>query len=318
MIIDLDLNLEKIQFNESAIDNKILAKKISKKFDLSKYQPVDITQTSNLTTPGLFGLLSKCYSNHLPVKINPHDIWILLSGQMSSIISSDVEYYRELFTDSKDKENISVAAGDPVNLPFDSVIALLKDKVNFDISIVTPDFSTDDDSVRLMKSAIFLEMSSNYYTYSMFCCGIPKINLGGTKEDWEKLLSSFNILYKTFYNYNTPEKYGAWIKSVKSILTKLVEEFDSETPDVEFFKNIFTQNNVGSGRQLEINGWVTELFFDPPKILLLHNFLSSVAKVEYKNESTNKEYVALLGGCSYKVNEDFYELIYTKHVYEKV
>ena len=275
------------------------------------------TDRINLKNHGLFGLISHAYKYHKSVTINPTDVWILILSQFKTIIKENVEFYRHLFTDSPEKTEISVPTNSLYELPVESVIARLNEYIKFDSKLVRVEFSTDTPIANEVKNHLLLDMASPYFNYSMFLCGIPSIKIGGEVEDWERLENAFLQLNEIFYLKDNDE-YLNWQCSVAHIASVLLSAAKGDY-DVDFFGDIFTQRNVGSGGDLEIKGWITSLFYKLPKVPKIENFNSHISCIEYKNKSTNKDYIMLSGGFNYKIDEyGFYSLEYSKHIFDKV
>lgn len=279
-----------------------------------QYQAVDEVPESNLYNRGFVGLLSKAYSEHLPVAIAPHDIWIVLLSEVTKEVAEHAQQYRSLFTQNEEKQLLTVMSGSMTHMPMEQLSAVLGQNVQFNSDILFPAFSTQTPIVKEVIQAIFCDMASPYYDYGMFCCGIPRIELLGTTEDWKLLQQSWlDIL--TVFNSESMHKYT---NKIAPILEQFVQTSQGHV-NLDFWKNIFTQKNVGSGGDLTIDGWVTDLFMakhDFPKIT---NFTSTHGVVKYTQLDTGREFVALYGGFHTEINENgSYQLQYNRFVFEKV
>ena len=279
-----------------------------------QYKAIDNIPESDLYNGSFVGLLSKAYSQHLPVSISPHDIWVVLLSEITKEIAEYPKNYRSLFTDSEEKKTLSVGSGSETHMPMNRLSELLGSKVKFDSGILFPAFSTQTPIITEVIQAIFCEMASPYYNYSMYCCGIPRIELAGTIEDWELLLSSWIQLTNVF-NTLPITKYS---ERVVPILNQFVQAAKGEV-DIDFWKDIFNQRNVGSGGDLVISGWITKLFmaeYATPKIT---HFTYTHGIVTYKNENTGRNFAAIYGGFHTEVNDNgYYQLQYNGFVFEKI
>ena len=327
-IFHLDINMTIIVLNDS-LEQKDASRYESAQSpkSVAKYRPFNredvlsyvagSTPTLNLRNHGLFGLLSHAYTYHAPVVMNPTDVWILIISQLKTIIKENAEEYRHLFTESDDKTEISVPSNSFHELPVNLVIDKLNEYLKFDTNLVRTKFSTDTDIANEVKDHLLLDMSSPFFSYTMFMCGIPSIKLGGTVDDWQLLENNFIELNKLFYS-NTNEDYICWQSSVLHIVSQLLEASKGNY-DVAFFEDIYTQQNIGSGNELQINGWITNLFYKMPPVSKIDNFNSHASCVEYVNTSTNKNYAMISGGFSYNQTDDgFIQLEYSKHFFEIV
>jgi len=280
-----------------------------------KFNAVEEVPKSLMRNTGLVGLLSAAYSSHLKVALAPHDIWIVLISEIAKEVNTNPDKYRALFTKSDKKEEISVPSGSMTHIPMHTLSQALAKKVQFDSTLLFPEFSTNTEMSIEVIQAMFCDMASPYYSYSMFCCGIPKIKLLGEKKDWENLQTSWNKLIKIFET-DTLHAYG---EKVNVILDKINATFTSPDGNADFWKDIFTQKNVGSGGELTIDGWITELFVTKHSFAKITNFTATHGIVSYTQLQSKKEFCRIYGGFDMKKdNEDFYQIHYSSYVYEKI
>lgn len=291
--------------------------KTQHEYGKKKFEHVQGIIESKLRNHNFIGLLSKAYSEHLKIAISPYDIWIVLLSELSKEVATNPDTYRNLFTDSKEKKEITVLSASLVEMPVDSLVEHLHHLVKFDSSIMFPTFSFNDEKAVETINAIFCDMASPFYDYSMFCCGIPAIKLLGTREDWEKIQLHWDSKIKSlFVNVNPSiEKY---FDRVAVIIGNIINSYELDFSD--WWKDIYTQKNIGSGGELEVNGWIKLLFLKQHKYeVKLENFTNTYGIVQYKQLDTDKNYVAVYGGFDYEKDEDgFVRLVYDKIIYEKL
>jgi hypothetical protein len=278
-----------------------------------KYQFFYEFPQTKLRNAGLLGFLSHAYSNHVNVSISPYDIWILIISEVSKFIVDKPEPFRELFTDSTEKKEILVPTNSEYEMPMDLLSEALSKSINFDASILFPELSIESEESVGMIQALFCEMASPYYSYSMFMCGLPEIKVLGTVDDWKNIRTNFDKLFELLgkcYNFkNYPVR-------VKIILDNIVNSFEaSEADRISFWKDIFTQKNVGSGSQLEVDGWITHFLIVQKKPLKLENFTNTIGYVRYKNLTSGNNYMSIHGGFDYDLDEEeFACLRYSKYI----
>lgn len=278
-----------------------------------KYQFLYQFPKTKLRNAGFLGFLSHAYSNHVKVAISPYDIWILIISEVSKFIVDKPEPFRALFTNSDEKKEILVPTESEYEMPMDLLTRALACNVKFDASILFPELSIESEDSVGMIQALFCEMASPYYSYSMFMCGLPEIKVLGTVDDWKNISTNFDKLFELLgecYNFKN------YTLRVKIILDNIVNSFEaSELDRISFWKDIFTQKNVGSGGQLEVNGWITHFLIVQQKPLKLENFTNNIGYVRYKNVSSGNSYMSVHGGFDYDLDEeDFAVLRYTKHI----
>ena len=277
----------------------------------------DWTIKTKLPNNGFLGFLSHAYSNHVKIAISPYDIWILIISEVSKFVVSNPESFRSLFTHCDEKQQIVVLSDSLYEMPMDVLSAALASKINFNADILFPKFSMENKESVEMIQALFCEMASPYYSYAMLLCGLPEIKVLGTIDDWKAIRTHFNNLFDLLGKCHNFENYPV---RVNTILDSVISSFEySDQDKVSFWKDIFTEKNIGSGSQREINGWITHFLIVQKKPLKLENFTNSIGYVRYKSLDTGKDLMSVHGGFDYELDEeDFACLKYSKHIAVKV
>jgi Domain of unknown function (DUF4419) len=131
---------------------------------------------------------------------------------------------------------------------FSSQIQQATDPVLYETLIC--DFSTTSAAIRIASEVALMDTFSSYFTYRLRCvCGIPKITITGTPEDWRRILARVEVL----------ETYGLewWVSRLRPILSEFVLAAD-QNPSLEFWKAIYKPVNA-YGDEV-VTGWLTDLF----------------------------------------------------------
>lgn len=278
-----------------------------------KYQFLFEFPKTKLRNIGFLGFLSHAYSNHVKVAISPYDIWILIISEVSKFIVDKPEPFRGLFTDSDKKKEITIFTDAEYEMPMGELSAALASNIKFDANIIFPEFSIESAESVEMIQALFCEMASPYYSYSMLMCGLPEVKVLGTVDDWKNIKTNFDKLFELLngcYNFKN------YVLKAGIILDSIINSFESSEADaVDFWKDIFTEKNFGSGSQREINGWITHFLIVKQKPLNLVNFTNTIGYVRYKNLGSGNNYISVHGGFDYDLDkEEFAVLRYTKHI----
>lgn len=238
--------------------------------------------------------LERCWADHLGAVITPDIVWYTILTELSLIIQADPEKHRHLFSQSEKKQKITVFSGSPIHIPLASIIDALRDKVPTNVDQFTPEFTTSDDRSRHARYAAFCDAMSPYYSYSMMCCGIPHIQVRGTVEDWRRMEDCFDLITSVM------ELDTGWKQRVNDILTQCPERLTSP----EWWAGMFKLVECGSGSQVEVDGWIRDLFLKQPNPAYTRNFSSGVSKVEYRNLDTRKDYQMFDGLFSSSVEDE--------------
>lgn len=250
-----------------------------------------LTTTPTFYELGLVGMLSDAYSQHRPVALAPHDFWFVANCELAALIAQNPDQFRGVFTSSDEKQTVMVPTTDPTQIDYVALAALLDERFpNKEISgLFTPDLSTMNWKVFNALCATMADAVQHYYSYMTYCCGIPKIKVLGTEEDYRKLAAASRRLAEIL-EFNSATL--AYYDRIAGLFDRMADSFTSDDPSV-FWKSIYTQKNVGSGRQLDIDGWIRDFFTKRPA--RLESYHTSIAAVPYKNLETGKEYLGFAG-----------------------
>jgi hypothetical protein len=240
---------------------------------------------------GFLEMLSLAYSQHRKVEIAPHDLWYIVLCELATYIKGNVEECRPLFTKSAEKVSIVVPTDDPSAIDLNLVLDQLRNLVPLEVALFVPELSTLNTYSRMSMYAALCDGLQHYYNYMTFCCGIPAVRIMGTLEDWETLSNCVTGLMNAFADIEGP--IFPYLIKVQNVFGAIVNSYKSKNP--EFFLNIFTQKNVGSGGELDIDGWITDLYLERKNTRKLENFLTSFATVPYTNLDSGKNFKAVYG-----------------------
>tara|TARA_R110000772_G_scaffold17946_3_gene50113 strand:+ start:213706 stop:214632 length:927 start_codon:yes stop_codon:yes gene_type:complete len=223
--------------------------------------------------------LKMAYDYHKGIIIKPDFIWHTVLYELSQVIMASPDKYRDFFTSQAEgKIEISVPTGDPQLIDLRLIIQELNELVPTDTQNFLLEFSTTDLASEMAINAAFCEAVSPYYDYSMFLCGLPKMKIFGTPEDWDSIKTACNNLCDIFDDHNP------YLNSI----CDLVDKFKEGT-DVEYFATIFNSQSEGSGSKLHIDGWVKELFIDKTHTKF-NDMPRQVSSVEYKFLNTGQDF----------------------------
>lgn len=265
---------------------------------------------------GYIGLLSFAYSCHEAVRVTPHDLWFIFLGEIAKIVNKNSDACRSLFTSSADKIEIVVQTDDVEQIDPLVIIEKLQQLVPTDTLLFVPTLSTTDQDVIVAMAAMFADAVQSYYSYSTFLCGFPMIEVTGTINDWQKITTNAQSIGDLLRSVKL-EKEAKFCERVSLLFSKILDQVRTGKFDVDFMKGLFTAKNIGSGGELKINGWITDLFLNKPSLPKIENFLSSYAVLPYKNIETGRHFKAVHGAFEQHRSKD--NVLYSgygHHIYE--
>ena len=264
------------------------------------------------TQTGLINVIAEAYSRHIGLVVNPHDVWFVTLTNVVTLIKENADQFKSLFTASEKKEMLLVHMEHETDINIDGLIELLKGAAPVDLSMFLPEFSDSTPEAKLAMSASVLDMSQHYYDYCGFCCGIPAIDLRGTREDWIAICDAISNITTAVNTSGATQ--GAilpvteYLADVLTVASNILLSFDQD--QTEFWRDIFTQKNVGSGNDLEINGWICDLYHNVKRGELIRAFHDSVSKFPYKNVSTGKHFLMVHGAFGSNIEDGFVTTVY--------
>jgi hypothetical protein len=245
--------------------------------------------------------LQACYASHLPAILSPDIIWYTVSCELASIVKDDPDAFRDLFTDSDEKQEIRVQSDSLIEMPMNDLINALRCYVPTDMDTFLPEFSTTTDRSRIARSIAFADMVSPYYDYCMFCCGIPAIRITGTSDDWKLLVKQWEKIKKIFVTAKPSLVF--YMQKVDNILNKIKDQFFQ--PDTVWLKSIFYTKRCGSGSDEDVFGWFTDLLLKQPEgIRKISNFSTHISEIEYLQLATQQRYV-MKSGVLFSMFDEF-------------
>lgn len=239
------------------------------------------------------------YARHYGVVVAPHTLWYVILAEIATAIKAAPETYRHLFSKSPEKISIEVQKGSCRNI--DGFLDGVKQHIPTAISNFMPSFSTATQPSIDASQIMFLDAVSPYYSYFVLSCGIPRIRLDGTRQDWKLFESSLRVLSGMMGTSLQP-----YLNRVADHVEGIVSMFDTRTTDeerVEFWKGFYTNERCGSGGETLVKGWITELYREQPRLAKSCNFPPQIGKVEYTDLDTNLKYT-IRAGLFYSTYEE--------------
>jgi len=272
---------------------------------------VEIPEEVDMYHRNFMEYLEKCWGAHLGIVVTPDILWFTVLSELVGVVKDGVETYRHLFTDSHEKKDIVVVTQEPEVMPLNQLVGALRQHVPTESTLFMPEFSTTTSAARHAMYASFCDLCSPYYNYSMLACAFPAISIQGSEDDWQRLSAQWSKLKPLF------KAAGHWVDRVGEILAGC----HNNREDAQWWQNMFKLERCGSGSQTEVSGWFSELFRVPPQgPAYVSNFPTNVAKVEYKQLNTAREFVMQDGlFCSRREGDFMFpEFGYTVHEKLKV
>ncbi|KAF0493100.1 hypothetical protein F8M41_021427 [Gigaspora margarita] len=208
---------------------------------------------------GFVTAILHAYNYHKHLRISPDDIWITISQGVSHHINRYPEKFRNRFVQHKGKNEKELFVNDNI---WPKVINKLVTEVDMHVGkidlkdLLECNFSTTTPNSLMASRIVLLDTVKSYFNYSCdrILCGIPKITLEGTLEDWIKLQEKVIHLRKLNLELDF------WLERLEPVILNLVDTYNGEI-DHDFWGIIVRIDRVfGPSRGTYITGWLINFF----------------------------------------------------------
>jgi len=218
--------------------------------------------------------LARAYQFHFPINVSPDMIWILVLQGYSRFMDKYSELVREKYVNFEGKKTIHIKLSDSTldeatEEEWDGMIDDCVEKISKYVGKETilnlqSDFTTTNAASLLVSQTSIMSAMKNYFVYKGICgiCGISKIILEGSLEDWEKIKSKLNYLSKFGLNW--------WTKHLIPIIDNIIKtkkyyqkNMTLNNELINFWKNMIKIKDKNGEYVRDIfNGWIIKFIPD--------------------------------------------------------
>ena len=212
---------------------------------------------------GFLAACMKAYDKHYPLTISPDVIWQMILLGFSKHVNLHAEELRNNFVSHKGKQAIRLYAFPTANDPkhweenifpgFSAQIGKFLGEKTYELLIGSFSTSTAVD-VAVREITVMTSMQNYFGYYGRCCCGIPYVNLEGTVEDWESIVSRAKILGTKMI----PDFWKQWGDVLIPVLEEIAEAANGKQ-NPEFWQKMVKEVEdpfLGSGSYNTLNGWI--------------------------------------------------------------
>jgi hypothetical protein len=214
----------------------------------------DIAKVGSRCHP-LIDAVHVAFSQHRPLTLSPDAIWLVIAQGFSHHVAQNAEALRHRLVRHQGRQQLMATVVDLSPSSFDHAISSFSAQIRDATDPVLHetlvcDFSTTTPAIRTASEVVLMDSFSSYFTYFMDCvCGIPKIAIEGSLEDWQRIRARVEVL----------ETYGLgwWVSRLRPILDEFVLTASGH-PTLVFWKAIYKPARAYGGDVA--TGWITDLF----------------------------------------------------------
>ena len=146
----------------------------------------------------------------------------------------------------------------------------------------------------------------DYFTFTGgILCGIPKVEMKGSEDDWVKLIKKFDDLGTYLQPIRNIIGQNKWWPKARTVIEKLLDTY-KENPDLDWWSRIVSQTGYEScGRPAKFDGWFVEDFLsEQPDDL--HSGLISVP-MKITDDNTDEQSALVAGIPGFKIDKQLNE-----------
>jgi hypothetical protein len=219
-------------------------------------QPISVVASRN----GFVDTVIEAYSNHQALVIRPDDVWTTILTQFSLFVNGEgrTEQLRHMFVAHEGKKKLIVEMeGTRDTVDFGAAARIFTEKIHEHVvdpelrEWCLPSFSTTTANDTIVASVVMMATLKSYFEYEMMLgCGIPRVTLLGTPDDWINIFDRVDRLGR--YGPET----AAWRDLLKPVLARFVRAFEPGYADSkknrDFWQHVASRQWAGS-----FSGWLT-------------------------------------------------------------
>jgi len=225
---------------------------------LSATGPVSIAQQLAKSRTFLHPLVQAvhlAFSQHRPLILSPDCIWLTIVQGFGHHVNENAETLRDRMVRHSGKKKLEVETDSlaPSRWPglinqFSAQIRENSDPVLHETLVC--EFSTTTPNIKTAYEVALMDTYQRYFDYEMMCvCGIPKVTIQGTAEDWQRIHERIEVLA----TYDL----GWWTSRLEPILDQFVATAKGNADD-RFWKAIYKPQKAYAAELA--SGWIADLF----------------------------------------------------------
>jgi hypothetical protein len=231
----------------------------------TKFEKISAPTTSVMPHPicgnAFLSTVHEAFANERPLVLSPDHVWSMIAQGVAIHVNENAEALRGKFVMHADKavvvvRNDALIQGkeSPWELCFPLFAAMLQERVVGGIADLLPAFSTSGETERIVHTIAFMDAVKAYFSFEVHTrCGIPRITLLGTPEDWNALREQAGkLLSRVAMDF--------WWNELSPILNQFCA-LSSGVQDASFWGAMYYFLGADmSGESDRADGWIVKMF----------------------------------------------------------
>jgi Domain of unknown function (DUF4419) len=238
--------------------------------EIFKYANANIEKHSNLPDSlvsfhehsFLEGALT-AYKEHRPFTISPDIIWLLISQGFARHITNNAELFRKDLVSFNGKKTLTIITSEialgNTNSNWEALFPQFVNQISHFTGseltdVLTANFTTTTPTAKIVSEITVMETMKAYFDYKVILsgCGLPKITIEGTVEDWEKVLKKTQYISKFQLEW--------WTSELEPILKEIIEAKKGNFKKSFWMNMIKFHTGKKYGSPTTIDGWIVKFY----------------------------------------------------------
>ncbi|MEK7953072.1 DUF4419 domain-containing protein [Luteolibacter soli] len=198
------------------------------------------------------------FMDHHPLVLSPDDVWLCIAQGFALHVDQHAEDLRKRLVAHEGKVEIVVLRdefikGSPDN-DWQGCFSEFSDRIGEYVGstrdLLVSGFSTTGPIEKAASEIVLMAAMRHYFDYTVVTrCGIPRITLLGTVEDWRMIRQRIEALAEFDFEW--------WVRVLRPVLDEFVRSAEGNQ-DRQFWRSFYKFNDSSGGPF--ISGWINAFF----------------------------------------------------------
>ncbi|MFE0629650.1 DUF4419 domain-containing protein [Streptomyces sp. NPDC058864] len=220
--------------------------------------PTDAPEITEPTSSLLLRALHTAFTAHLPLSLSPDVLWYAVVHEVAVHVRLNSSAYAGLFTRTPGHRQTILVEDDHAAEDWERSVNLVREPLRALIGegtaeLFLPVFSTTTPADATAALVALMDVVSPYYRFRWrSLCGIPRIRLEGTPEDWRLLAARARELAGRF------EGLRPYFRGLQPVLDEIAATAAGRGVDEDFWRSIYKYRSESGGSW--VTGWIDAFF----------------------------------------------------------
>jgi hypothetical protein len=195
------------------------------------------------------------FAEHRPLVLSPDSFWMAIVQGFGHHVDQNSDALRSRIVRHEGKKTLEVSTDSLDEVAWPGLVSQFSQQIRDSSDPVLHEtllceFSTTTPHIRTALQVALMDLYQEYFEYEVMCvCGIPRITLQGTVEDWKRMCERVEVLAAYDLEW--------WTCRLRLILEQFVATAQGN-PDREFWKAIYKPERPYGADTA--TGWIADVF----------------------------------------------------------